>query len=33
MEYDMDTGNPVWNTFPFVNVFQISMDFELIKRL
>jgi hypothetical protein len=27
----MEVGNPFWNTFHVVNIFQISMDFELIK--
>jgi hypothetical protein len=29
----MTVGNLIWNTFPVVNFFQISTDFELIQRL
>jgi hypothetical protein len=25
-------GNPIWNTFCYLNFFQFSMDFELFER-
>jgi hypothetical protein len=27
-----EVGNPIWNTFYYLNLFQISTDFELFKR-
>jgi hypothetical protein len=31
MEFGMWVGNPIFNTFHFVNFFQIFIDFELLK--
>jgi hypothetical protein len=28
----VNVGNPIWNTFCYCNIFQISTDFELFKR-
>jgi hypothetical protein len=28
----MEVGDPIWNTFYYCNIFQISTDFELFKR-
>jgi hypothetical protein len=31
MEFDMEVGIPIFNTFHFENIFPISMNFELFK--
>jgi hypothetical protein len=28
----VEVGNQIWNTFPYCNLIQISMDFEIFKR-
>jgi hypothetical protein len=33
MKFDMEVENPGWNTFPFQNIFKISTDFELVKKI
>jgi hypothetical protein len=29
----VEVGNSIWNTFHYWNFFQVTTDFELIKRL